>query len=235
MSSNQFDSLDDELLIASSALVSPASLRRIASGRYMLLSVSTNTMMGIFGALAAPAGAGAGELAAAESPAGLLSSRCSHARLRCQCAPGSCSRRAGRTRAGSDRDAATQIRRPRRPAGLPHERGRRSLLRWPCAAPVRPSQRRWLCAAPVGHCVRLIDQRSLSNAGLAGTRHPSAYTNARRRTLPYRTTHGDSPFTPADARYLSRLARALSARRIAEQSIADHDARPRLPLMSLGP
>src|ERR1043166_4916025 len=71
MSWNHSDSLAEELLMASSALVSPTSLRRIASGRYMLLSLSRNTMMGIFGALAPPGGA----LAAADSPTGLFSMR----------------------------------------------------------------------------------------------------------------------------------------------------------------
>src|ERR1051325_2951298 len=71
VSSNQSDPLDGDLLMASSALVSPTSLRRIASGRYMPLPLWRKTMMGIFGSLAPPAGA----LAAVDSPTGLFSTR----------------------------------------------------------------------------------------------------------------------------------------------------------------
>src|SRR4051812_49277005 len=67
---NHSESLDGELLMASSALVSPTSLRRIASGRYMP-PLWRKTMMGIFGSLAPPAGA----WAAADCPTGLFSTR----------------------------------------------------------------------------------------------------------------------------------------------------------------
>src|SRR4051812_7284084 len=71
VSANQSVPLDGELLMASSALVSPTSLRRIASGRYMPVLLWRNIMIGIFGSLAPPAGT----LAAADSPTGLFSTR----------------------------------------------------------------------------------------------------------------------------------------------------------------
>src|SRR5262245_15063122 len=73
ISSNHGESLEREvvLLMTSSALVSPTSLRRIAAGLYMLLAGWRNTMIGILGSLAPPAGA----LAEDDSPTGLFSTR----------------------------------------------------------------------------------------------------------------------------------------------------------------